>query len=168
MDYTIRLIEQIRHRYIALATIHSINSSQSMTDVRTLLDTGAFNSMVDIDHAEDFGILLPMTIPISIGGSLGEARGCILPKVEFGDFEISRMFALAFPFKDWLTGHIILGANVLNNWDFTVSRTKNMIRFNEEIPTDTPNKEYPYQNYFIGGEYVAIQYDALDALPTNI
>jgi len=121
--------------------------------------------MVDIDHANDFGILLPMKIPISIGGNLGEAQGCILPKVALGDFEMSRVFALAFPFKDWLTDHIILGANVINNWDFTTSRTKNMIRFIEEIPPDVPNKKHPYQNYFTSGEYVAVQDELLAAMP---
>jgi len=120
--------------------------------------------MVDIDHAKNFGIMLPITIPISIGGSLGEAQGCILPKVTLGDFEMSRVFALAFPFKDWLAGHIILGANVLNNWDFATSRTRNTIKFVEEIPPDAPNKKNPYQNYFTGGEYVAVQDEILNTL----
>jgi len=82
-----------------------------------------------------------------------------------GNFEMTRVFALAFPFRDWLVRHIILGANVLNNWEFTASRTKNEIRFTEEIPPYVPNQLYPYQNYFIGGEYVAVQDEMLDALP---
>jgi hypothetical protein len=162
LDYTIKLIEQIRHRYITLADIYNVDSSQVMPNVRTLVDTGAFNSMVDTIFAANYGIMLPMKIPISIGGNLGEAQGCILPKVTLGNFEMSSVFALAFPFKDWLTDHVILGANVLNNWDFAVSRTKNAIRFAEEIPPDAPNQEHPYQNYFTGGKYVAVQDDLLN------
>ena len=157
MDCTIKLIEQIRHRYIALANIHNADLTRSLPDVRTLVDTGAFNSMIDIDLATDYGIMLPMKIQISIGGNLGEAQGCILPKVTFGNFEMSRVFVLAFPFKDWLTDHIILGANVLNNWDFTTSRTDNVIKLSERIPPYAPNQKHPYQNYFTNNEYVAIQ-----------
>jgi hypothetical protein len=113
--------------------------------------------MIDFDLAKRFGTILPTKIPISIGGNLGEAQGCIIHKVAIGDFEMTRMFALAFPFKDWLVRHIILGANVLNNWDFTTSRTDNVIRFIERIPHDVPNKEHPYQNYFTEGLYVAVQ-----------
>ena len=90
-----------------------------------------------------------------------EAHGCIIPKIIIGNFEMIKMFALAFSFSDWLTRHVILGANVLNNWDFTTSRTDNIIEFSERIPPDAPNKKNPYQNYFRNGEYVAVQDEAI-------
>jgi len=142
---------------MAHATISDINSSRKRTQIKTLIDTGAFNTMIDIELAKNFGTMLSIKVPISIGGSFGEAQGYILPKVALGDFEMLRVFALAFPFKDWLARHIILGANVLNNWDFITSRTDNVIRFSERIPPDAPNKEHPYQNYFMNGAYVAVQ-----------
>ena len=157
MDYTINLLSWVRHRYIAYATLSDTASAESLINVPVLMDTGAFNTMIDISLAKKFGIMLPVKIPVSIGGSLGEAQGCILHSMTLGDFEITRVFALAFPFEDWLVGYSILGANVLNNWEFTTSRAKNVIRFHEEIPPDVPNKRHPYQNYFIKGEYVAIQ-----------
>ena len=164
MDYTIELLEDIRHRYISLSTLYAKNSSLSMPDIRTLLDTGAFNTMIDSSLAKRFGVMLPIIIPISIGGTLGEAQGCIIHRISLGNFEMTQTFALAFPFKDWLTGHIILGANVLNNWNFTTSRTNNTIKFVESIPNDVPNKKYPYQNYFAKGKYVALQDDLLNNL----
>jgi len=129
-----------------------------------LLDTGAFNTMIDFELAKRFGIMLPITIPITIGGNAGEAIGCIMPYLTVGDFEITRMFALAFPFKDWLVRHIILGANVTNNWEFTTSRTKNLIKFTEDVPPDAPNQKYPYQNYFTKGKYVAVQNELLSTI----
>jgi len=164
LAFTIELLDWIRHRYMAYATISNADGSLKRAEVKTLIDTGAFNTMIDFGLAKRFGILLPMKIPVSIGGNLGEARGCIMPKVVLGNFEMTRVFALAFPFKDWLVRHIILGANVMNNWEFTTSRAKNIIRFTEEIPSDVPNRNHPYQNYFAGGEYAAIQDDAPDAL----
>ena len=117
--------------------------------------------MIDLDLAKRFGTMLPIKIPISIGGNRGEARGCIIHKITLGAFEMTRVFALAYPFKDWLMRHVILGANVLNNWDFTTSRTENTVRLTEKIPPYVPNKEHPYQNYFTEGEYVAVQDEML-------
>ena len=159
MEYTVELIKEIRHRYIMYSTLTRLDSSKAEANILTLLDTGAFNSMIDVTLAKRYGLMLPITIPISIGGSLGGAQACILHSVTLGNFKMSRVFALAFPFKDWLTGHIILGANVLNNWDLFLSRTNNAMHFSERIPTDVPNKGHPYQNYFTNGEYVAVQDD---------
>ena len=164
MDYTVNLLEEVPHRYLLYMELSNPKSSRKPIEVTTLLDTGAFNSMIDLNLAERFCFMLPIYIPISIGGNLGEAQGCILHTVKLGDFEMSRVFALAFPFKDWLVRHIILGANVLNNWDFTTSRTNNTIRFTERVPPDAPNKENPYQNYFRSGEYVAVQDEVINAL----
>jgi hypothetical protein len=164
LAYTIKLLEDTRHRYIAYATLHGIGDAESRSDIRTLVDTGAFNTMIDTDFAKQFGTMLPLYIPVVIGGHSGMTQGCILNKVTLGDFNMTRVFALTFPFTDWLTRHIVLGTNVLNNWDFTPSRTDDKITFIERIPHDAPNKVHPYQNYFRNGEYVAVQ----DELPTPV
>ena len=39
-------------------------------------------TMIDFDLANRFSILLPIKIPISIGGNLGEAQGCIIHKIK--------------------------------------------------------------------------------------
>ena len=109
-----------------------------------------------------YGIMLPVTQYVSIGGSRGQAQGCIIPSLTMGSFKMNRVFMLAFPFTDWLVRHIIIGANVMNNWDFTISRTDNAMRFTEKIPPDAPNKTNPYQNYFEGAMYVAVQDEAAD------
>jgi hypothetical protein len=136
LGYTIELLPGTRHRYITRSQIVSFNTSQKDDDVITLIDTGAFNTMIDLSIAERFVTMLPLTMPISIGGNLGEAQGCIIHK-------------------------FTLGTNIMNNWDFTTSRTDNMIKFTENIPPDAPNKRNPYQNYFRNGEYVAVQDEIL-------
>jgi len=124
---------------MALATIHSMEDKSSMPDIMTLMDTGAFNTMIDIDHAKKYGAMLNMPVPVVIGGHSGMAQGCVLWKVSFGNFHMERVFALAYPFADWLSQHIIIGTNITNNWDFTISRTKNKITLEENIPHDAPN-----------------------------
>jgi predicted aspartyl protease len=131
--------------------------TQTMTDVRVLIDTGAFNTMIDLALAQRFGILLPDSMTVSIGGKTGKAQFCVISCLTLNSCVLTRIFALAYPFDDWLMGHILLGTNVMNNWDFTISRSRNVLEFSENIPFDAPNKMYPYQNYFKEGEYVAIQ-----------
>ena len=122
-----------------------------------LIDTGAFNTMIDSAIIADFGILLPLKIPIAIGGAAGETQACMLHRIEMGNFVMENVFAMAYPFKDWLSGHIILGLNVMNNWDFCISRADHELRFTERISEHLPNKTNLYQNYFRGSQYVATQ-----------
>jgi hypothetical protein len=161
------MLTEVRHRYLAEISLSNIDATRIDPEVMMLLDTGAFNTMVDFELAKRFGTMLNFTIPVSIGGNSGEAHACILHKLSVGDFEMTRVFTLAYPFTDWLTRHIILGTNVLNNWEFTTSRKNNTIKFIENIPDDAPNKEHPYQNYFLKGEYIAVQEDLNETLKIN-
>jgi len=131
--------------------------TQTMTDVRVLFDTGAFNTMIDLALAQRFGVLLPNSMTVSIGGKTGKAQFCVISYLTLSSYMLTRIFALAYPFDDWLMGHVLLGANVLNNWDFTISRSRDVLEFSEKMPYDAPNKVFPYQNYFKDGVYVAVQ-----------
>jgi hypothetical protein len=105
-----------------------------LENVSTFVDTGAFNTMIDDALVDLVGYRLPLYIPISIGGYAGEAQGCILHRVILGNFAFESVFAMSFPFKDWLKDHIILGANVMNNWDFKISRSDNTMSISEKNP----------------------------------
>ena len=53
---------------------------------------------------------------------------------------------------------IILGTNVINNWEMIISRKHNSFKFREDPPLNIPNKKTIYQNYFSKeGNYVCIQ-----------
>jgi len=147
----------MRHRIIIDGHIHSQNSSGLKLPTKIFVDTGAFNTMIDIDIVQDFGVLLPMPFEVTIGSYKGIATGCILHEVSMGDFLVKRVFAMAYPFEGWLRGHMLLGLNVMNNWDYTISRSNNIMRFVENVPHDAPNKVSPYQNFFKNGKYVAVQ-----------
>ena len=157
MVYTIDLLGDVRHRYVALASISNAEMTQTMTDVHVLIDTGAFNTMIDFALAQRFGILLPESMTVSIGGKTGTAQFCVIGNITLNNCVLTRVFALAYPFDDWLMGHLLLGTNVMNNWDFLISRSRDILEFSEKIPFDAPNKRFPYQNYFKDGNYVAVQ-----------
>ena len=88
----------------------------------------------------------------------------LLDEIKYGEYAGHGLIITGSKAK----GEMVLGANVLNNWDFATSRTDNVIRFTERIPPDAPNRKHPYQNYFTGGEYVAVQDEVPDTLLTNL
>ena len=65
MVYTVNLLCDVRHRYVALASLGNAELTQTMTDVRVLIDTGAFNTMIDLALAQRFGVLLPESMAVS-------------------------------------------------------------------------------------------------------
>ncbi|MCL2168963.1 MAG: hypothetical protein FWB74_02930 [Defluviitaleaceae bacterium] len=114
--------------------------------------------MIDVKLVNRYGRLLPNSyFDVIIGGYIGKAQGCVLDKLSIGDLTMERVFVMAYPFDSWLTGHILLGANVMNNWDLTISRSDDVIRLVERVPVDAPNKVNSYQNFFKNGKYMALQ-----------
>jgi len=164
LGYTVTFDETNLERYIINATLHPLSDSEQKEEIPVLIDTGAFNNMIDIDLVEGFGHFIPVYISVTMGGEKGRTDGCILPKVQIGDLVMTNVFAMAFPLGDWLKGHMVLGANALNNWDFTISRTNGTIMFCENVPKDAPNKANPYQNYFKNGKYMALQKEQFPGL----
>ncbi|MCL2603339.1 MAG: retroviral-like aspartic protease family protein [Defluviitaleaceae bacterium] len=126
--------------------------------VLTLLDTGAFNTIIHKELASTYGIILNKTMHVSIGGYKGDADLCIIHKMNIGNMVIENILALAVSFKGELKDHILLGANVTNNWDVGFSRRRNVLHATEDFPHDIPNRKYPYRYcYDNKGRIIAVQ-----------
>ena len=79
-------------------------------------------------------------------------------QIKIGDLELEKVGALAVPFDGELKDHILLGANVTNNWDFAVSRFGNRIDITEQFSTDAMVRKYPYRYCFNNkGQIMAFQ-----------
>ena len=160
MVHRIKLEEKDISRYITTASLETFNGLRQKTNIRVLIDTGAFNSMIDLSILNDKRVLAELTGTthiVSVGGYSGIARGCIIYKMKMGDMEIRNVFAMAYPFNTWLADHIILGANTLNNWKFTISRKENLMTVIEDIPDCVLNKSEPYKSYCDSNKYIAVQ-----------
>ncbi|MCL2048648.1 MAG: retroviral-like aspartic protease family protein [Defluviitaleaceae bacterium] len=124
--------------------------------VDVLLDTGSFNTIIHKALVPKFGTMLKTTMMTSVGGYKGEASLCILDKINIGGHIIEKVVAIAVPFEGELKEHILLGANVTNNWELTLSRMKNKMEATEQL-TDTGRK-YPYRYCFDNkGRIMALQ-----------
>lgn len=77
---------------------------------------------------------------------------------------MEKVVALAVPFEGELKDHILLGANVTNNWEFTLSRLKNRMVAIEEFSEDALKREHPYRYCFDNkGRVMALQEMEIEA-----
>ena len=126
-----------------------------------IFDTGCVNTLVDVKMLEvaDY-IDLGFTQPIKIAGMSTVSRAVVLKQVDFGGFIIDKMLVFVAP----LTGtpvlnRMLLGLNTLNNWNYEVKRTENVIVFSESqtLPVGA-NPKNKYVNYFDkNGNYVLFE-----------
>jgi hypothetical protein len=147
-NFSVKLDESRPCRYVFECRLLDTNKRKYSFHVNVLLDTGAFNTIIHAPLAARYGVVLKQTMKVSVGGFRGDANICVLHKIKIGDLEIEKVVALAVPFEGELREHILLGANVTNNWEFTLSRKKNKVTIAEEFANDALNREYPYRYYF--------------------
>ena len=94
----------------------------------------------------------------SVGGYKGEANICILDKINIGGHTLEKVVALAVPFAGELKDHILLGANVTNNWDFSLSRKRNIMEAKEDLSDEAVKRKFPYKYcYNNKGQVMALQ-----------
>ena len=136
-----------------------------LTEINThstalLIHTGCVNALIDekilevADHID-----LDFTQPIKIAGMSTVSKAVVLKHVDFGGFIIDKMLVFVAP----LTGtpvlnRMLLGLNTLNNWNYEVKRTENVIAFSESpaLPIGA-NSKNKYVNYFDkNGNYVLV------------
>ena len=98
-----------------------------------LIDTGCSTTMIDIRLARLYGKELAETLNINLGRKKYTAQGYQINKLVFGEFYIENifMFAVDFTQDNELYFKILLGLNVLNNFDYIVNRNKGVFEFTE-------------------------------------
>jgi hypothetical protein len=132
--------------------------SQLSAPINVLVDTGAFNTIIHKFLVPKYGRMLKQTMMTSVGGYKGEANICILDKISIGGHILENVVALAVPFEGELQDHILLGANVTNNWELVLSRKRNIMEAKEELSDETMKRKFPYQYcYNNKGQVMALQ-----------
>ncbi|MCL1863606.1 MAG: retroviral-like aspartic protease family protein [Defluviitaleaceae bacterium] len=145
-------------RYVFEANLWDKKRSRFGAPVNVLVDTGAFNTIIHKFLVPKYGRMLEQTIMTSVGGYKGGANICILDKINIGGHILENVVALAIPFEGELQDHILLGANTTNNWDFSLSRKRNIIEAKEELSDEAMKREFPYQYcYNNKGQVMALQ-----------
>lgn len=154
---TLELLKKSKHRYRVRANIYNIKT-KVFDRVTLFFDTGCYNTMIPKDIAEVTGKSLGFTRGYKIGGDIIEAEAYAIEKIMLGDFAVERVVAFAADYTGEFSSNILIGTNVMNNWEFKIKRKTNLFQFSEDPPVDLPNKKHIYQNYFdIEGNYVYVQ-----------
>jgi len=126
-----------------------------------IVDTGCVNTLIDeeiievLDYAD-----LNFSQPIRIAGIAVSSRAIVLKQVDFAGLKIDNMLVFAAPLSATpVKKRMLLGLNTLNNWNYKVKRTENVIEFSESqtLPAGA-NSKNRYINYFNKtGNYVLIE-----------
>lgn len=154
---TLELLTKSKNRYRVKANIYNIQK-KVFDEVTLFFDTGCYNTLIPKDIAEVAGRSLKYKQGYRIGGDIIEAEAYSIEKIMLGNFAIERVTAFAGDYTGEFSSNILIGTNVMNNWDFSVSRKSNLFKFYENPPDDLPNKKHIYQNFFDKqGNYVYVQ-----------
>jgi hypothetical protein len=122
------------------------------------LDLGCYNTMIPKQLAVVSGYPLGFKRQYNIGGVAVEAEAFLINKLKIKDIVLERVLAFAADFAGELESNILIGTNVMNNWEMVIHKKSNIFRFREDPPGDLPNKARIYQNYFDkDGNYVYVQ-----------
>ncbi|MCL2690357.1 MAG: hypothetical protein FWE57_11015, partial [Chitinispirillia bacterium] len=71
---------------------------------------------------------------------------------------IERVLAFAGEYPGEYANEILLGTNVMNNWEMIIHKKSHSFKFREDPPINLPNKTYIYQNFFdLAGNYQYVQ-----------
>lgn len=157
-SFSIKLNKNRPWRYAFKINLWHERDKKFSNPIQAILDTGAFNTFIHREIAGKYSTIFKETRAVAIGGYKTEANLCLIDKMDIGGMVIANVLALAVDFKGELKDHILLGANIINNWDVGLSRKRNELRAVEDFPDDIPNPERPYQFYFDSkGRAVALQ-----------
>jgi len=158
MKYTtVELSKLFEHRYKFDARIYKIRQN-IFIKTTIFLDSGCFNTMIPRYLAEQSGHSLGFKMNYSIGGRVIEVEAFSIDKIMIGDKTLERVIAFAGDYPGEYEDDIILGTNVINNWEVTIHKKAHLLQFREDPAENLPNKTHIYQNYFNKvGDYVCVQ-----------
>lgn len=146
MAYNLNIHTNAKHRIYVTALIKYIHPAKELNEVRVMVDTGCYNTMVPLWMAKRTGYNLGINRSVVIGGTTGTGQLYALNMLHFGGCVIERAVVLAYPFPaaNELYDTILLGTNIFNNWRYTIDRETGTFTFTENLPHFLPNKINPY------------------------
>ena len=148
LNFSVELDKDRPWRYAFAVSLWEGRKNKFGLPVNVLLDTGSFNTIIHERLIPKYGRMLKTKMMTRVGGYKGEAQLCVIDKISVNGHIIEKVVALAVPFEGELKDHILLGANVTNNWEFTLSRKKNSLKVAEEFSDEVLSREFPYRYCF--------------------
>ena len=130
--FSIDLDKTKAFRYAFSVKLWNIESKRYSKNKNVMLDTGAFNTIINKEFAPLYAKILKGETHVALGGYVGKANYCIIKKMNINGHIIENIGALAVPFDGELKYHVLIGANTINNWKFTISRQENNLSATEQ------------------------------------
>ena len=126
-------------------------------NAKNIVDTGNPNTTVPLSFAQKVGIAMvnPLTDSHTSTAKLaGKTHTTYLYRIPFIEFSGKLIItdvavdAIDFRKDTELRDSIVLGLNVMNNWDYRINRGKDIFEVKEDIFPFSSSNKLPYMNYF--------------------
>ena len=141
MLYSVTLNKKALHRLSCFISLQD-------NEVPCIIDTGCTNTLIPMSFAKEHGKRLNKTSTVLVGGRSYKVTAYSFDNVYLGGFHIPKMLAFCADYEDSLKSSVLLGLNVLNNLEFTITRNKGMMSFNENVWDLLADKKYPFTVFF--------------------
>ena len=127
-------------------------------DIDVMVDTGCHTTMIDEELADRYGEPLPDRTVLNIMGKSIDVKAYRLKSISFDGFAIENVFVWSAPFETGNELHrkLLLGLNIMNNWDYRINRNKNIMEIKEDIFLRIPESDHPYMHCFKDGKYMQL------------
>ena len=157
LSFGVGLNEKRPWRYVFKVNLWDKVLGRYSENVNVMLDTGSFNTIISENLVKGHATKTNITLKTKVGGYSGDSPLYIIQKMRIGGVVLEKVAAFAVPFDGELKDHIFLGANVMNNWNFNVSRLNNRLSAVEEFSAAAVARQYPYRYAFDNkGQVIAL------------
>jgi hypothetical protein len=140
--------------------LYASNKEDKPYPIGCIVDTGCANTLIDDNVLRYVDFLdLGFTQAVRIAGASVLGKAIVLNLVDFGGLKAEKVLVFAAPLIGTpVTNRMLLGLNIMNNWNYEVKRSENVIEFSEALLLPIgANTENKYTNYFdTNGNYVLI------------
>ena len=142
MSYSVMYDRDILNRYVCDLSIGTAEP------IKCIIDTACSTTLIPLKYAKSLGKKLNHSANVIVGGNTYKASLYLLEDITFGDLKITKMVAFAADYKGNIEDRILLGLNVLNNLEITLSRQGRALRFSYKPWILVKNKENPCTLFF--------------------
>jgi len=113
-----------------------------------IVDTACSTTLVPLKFAQRHGKRLGHTATVVVAGNIYKSTLYLFEDIFFGSLKITKMVAFAANYKGNIEDRILLGLNVINNFEILLSRHRKSIDFNFKPWSPVENKKHPCAMFF--------------------
>jgi len=141
MSYLVTLSKRVANRYMC-----DISLGDEMCPA--IIDTACSTTLMPLIIANKHGRPTSHKQKVTVGGRTYDATLYRVDNVVIGNFVIERLSVFAAKYEGNLKERVLIGQNILNNINFSISKNASRMKFEIDIWSIAKSKKYPFTLFF--------------------